>query len=283
MPNTVKIVTDSASDIPESLAEKLNISVVPLTIRFGDHEYVDRVELKPDAFVQRMHKSAELPSTAAPSPGAFEAAFRQAKEDGFLHVVCITMSSKLSATFQAAANGAEFVSGVVDVRVIDSEQVTIAEAMMVHSAAEMAASGGDVHEIVEEIVRIRTQIRLVAALDTLENLRKGGRIGKAQAYLGSLLSIKPLIEIDNGEVKPLGRQRTWGRALEQLVRIVKDQGPLSHVAVGHVQAPNIEQFVEQLRPLTHGEPIPVYDVGPIIGTHGGAGLVGVAFLPKNLK
>lgn len=278
MSQRVKVITDSASDISDELAEKLDISIVPLMIRFGDEEFVDRIELTHDAFLAKLKDSPILPSTAAPSPGAFETAFRQAFDEGYTHVVCITISSLLSATFQNAVAGSRFVDGLIDVRVVDSEQCSIAEGLIVDRAARLAAAGSSVAEIVSEAESVRERCRLIAVLDTVENLKKGGRIGKAAAFFGSLLSIRPIIEINKGEVKALGRQRTRAKALTYLENFMKARQPIEDIVIGDTHAPDRDSFLERIRPLARGKEITVGQVGPVVGTHGGYGLLGVAFV-----
>src|SRR3954454_1188366 len=243
----VRVVTDSAADLTAELAAELRVAVVPLTIRFGSEEFVDRQDLTPAEFYARCAASAVLPETAAPSPGAFEAAFRAAFDDGADTVVCINVSSGLSATMASAQNAARALDGR-DVRIIDSRSVTWGLGSQVAAAARAAASGAAADDIVTLVEDMVPRTRVFGTLDTLENLKKGGRIGNAQALIGSLLSIKPLIAIDghDGVVEEAGRARTRSKALRGLVEKVRETGAVENLGVMHGQAPEIEEFVTML-------------------------------------
>ena len=209
----IRVVTDSASDLPEMFAQSLNVDVVSLTIRFGDEEFVDRVDLTPDAFWAKCKVSKTLPETAAPSPGAFQAIYERAKSDGCDGVVVLTLSSLLSATHQSATLGAEAVEGLIPVKVIDTLNVSMGQGLLVIEAAELAKSGATIEEIVARTTQLIKRSGVVATLDTLDHLIKGGRVGGAKALLGQVLSIKPLIELKEGVVAEAGRQRTRAKAL----------------------------------------------------------------------
>lgn len=280
MTDKVKIVTDSASDIPPSLAEQKSIEIVPLTIRFDEEEYVDRLELTADEFWSKTASASTLPSTAAPSPGAFEAVFRAAADQGHTGVVCINLSSKLSATFQAATTAAAAVKDVIDVRLIDSGTCTVGEATLCLEAADLAAGGASLDEVAQAVEDLRGRIRLFGTLDTLENLKKGGRIGAAGAFFASLLSVKPVITIEDGEVKPSSRQRTRSKALAHLAQMVVDAAPIDHVAVAHSGAPDLDEFLERLSPVVSKDQLLVTEIGPVIGTHGGPRLIAVSYAVK---
>ena len=277
MPGRVRIVTDSACGLPEDLAEQHGIAVVPLTIRFGEEELVDRQDLTPRQFWDRLGRSDVLPETAAPAPGAFEAAYRRAAEEGAEAVVCITISSALSATYEAAQLGGQAVAGSVPVEVVDSRAVALAQGLMAVRAAELAESGAGVDDVVREVNSLVGRSRTFAALDTLENLRKGGRIGGAQAFLGSMLSIKPIIQVSGGKVEPESRQRTRARALRYLAEKVRQHEPVENLAVMHGDAPDVDELLALLAPEHPREEIIVGDVGAVIGTHTGPRVMGVIF------
>ena len=213
----IRVVTDSACDLPSALAEEHGIEIVPLTIRFGEEELVDRRDLSPKEFWARVQNSPVLPETAAPSPGAFEEAYRRAAAAGCPGVVCCTLSGGLSATFQAATVAAQAVADVIPVRVVDTRSVTLAEGMMAVAGARIAAQGKGIDDVAGAIQDIVERTRLFATMDTLENLKKGGRIGGAQAFFGSLLSVKPVIELRDGVVEPESRQRTRSKSLRYLI------------------------------------------------------------------
>src|SRR5262245_45528387 len=186
---TVRIVTDSACDLPDEVCQELGIEVVPLTIRFGEREYVDRKELSVEAFWRELQASPVLPETAAPSVGAFEETFRRLADAGADGIVCINISSKLSATMQSAQVAAKALEGQTPVEIIDSESASMGIGNLALYAARRASGGASVDEIVQEVDDRRTRQKVFATLDTLEYLRKGGRIGGAQAMLGTMLSI----------------------------------------------------------------------------------------------
>ena len=277
----IRIVTDSACDLPPATAAEHNIEIVPLTVRIGDTEYVDRRDLTPQEFWEKSSHSKTLPETAAPSPGAFEETFRAAATAGATGIVCVSLSSELSATFQSAQLAAEAVKGVIDVRVIDSRSVTIAQGLLAIAGAEAVAAGKSIDEVAAVIEAKVPRMRIFAALDTLENLKKGGRIGKARAALGSMLSVKPLIQVDNGAVGEAGKQRTRGRSLDQLIALSKEHGAATAkpLAVMHGDAPDIDKFVDDLCAALgrSRSEILIGDIGSIVGTHTGPRVIGVAY------
>jgi DegV family protein with EDD domain len=274
---TIRIVTDSSCDLPPSLEAQHEITVVPLSIRFGADEFVDRRDLTTKEFWSRCASSAVLPETAAPSPGAFEQAFRAAGEAGCEGVVCINLSSDLSATFQAAELAAKSVNDDLPVRVVDSRTLTMGLGNLCLSAARVAESGGTIDDVVADVERRIPLTRTYAALDTLENLKKGGRIGGAQAMLGSMLSIKPIIDVTGGKVEQEAKQRTRSKSLRYLAEKVKGHGAIENLAVMHGDAPDLEEMLDLLAPIFPRDQIVVGDLGAVIGAHGGPRTMGVTF------
>lgn len=274
---TVRVVTDSACDLTEELAGELGVEVVPLSIRFGDTEYVDRRDLTPAAFYAELASSPVLPETAAPSPGAFEAAFRKLLEGGADAVVCINISSSLSGTMQSAANAVTAVGDDGDIRVIDSRSVTWGLGSQVVAAARAAADGATVDDVVALVEDMVPRTRVYGTLDTLTNLKKGGRIGGAQALLGTLLSIKPVIDVSTGVVEEAGKPRTRSKALRFLADKVAAHGAVENLAVMHGSAPDVEQFLDLLAPSFPRDEIHVGEIGATIGVHGGPRVMGVTF------
>ena len=273
---TVRIVTDSASDLTHDEATALGIDVVPLSIRFGDDVFLDRVELWIDEFYRRMADSEDLPQTAAPAPGAFQEVFRRRFADGASAIVCINLSSGLSATMESAELAARETDG--DVRVVDSRSVTAGLGMMVLAAAEAAAGGAGADEIVGLMEAMRERTRVFGAIDTLENLKKGGRIGNAQALLGSLLAIKPLIDISSGVVEEAGRQRTRKKSLAWLRdKVAEYADEIETMSVMHAQADDIDDLVGMLSPLVDPLATRVGVIGPVVASHGGPGVIGLCF------
>jgi DegV family protein with EDD domain len=270
-------VTDSACDLPAAMVAELGIDIVPLTIRFGNEELVDGRDLSPKEFWARVTTSPVLPETAAPSPGAFEEAYRKALAEGAEGVVCVTLSGALSATYQSAELAAKAVAADIPVRVVDSRTVTMAEGLMAVAAARAAKQGkglDDCAGVAEDLV---ARTRVFGALDTMENLKKGGRIGAAQAMLGSMLSIKPIIQVENGLVEPESKQRTRSKSLRYLVEKVREHGQVEDLAVMHGDAKDLDELLDLLGAVYPRDDILVGDIGPVIGTHGGPGVIGVVF------
>ena len=273
----VRIVSDSACDLPPALCEELGIEIVPLSIRFGADELVDRVELTTEAFWERLARTTVLPETAAPSVGAFESTFRNLQESGADGIVCINLSSLLSATMQSAQIAAKAFDGVCPVEVIDSKSASMGIGMQCLEAARVARDGGDLAAVVAAVESARDRSHVLFTVDTLEYLRKGGRIGGAQAMLGSMLSIKPVITVKDGAVEPAGKVRTRSKALRFVVDQVKER-PVESLCVLHAQAPDVDEFVAMLEPIVPDSNIVVAMIGPVVGVHTGPGAMGVTWL-----
>ncbi len=273
----VRIVTDSSADLSADEVEQLRVEVVPLSIRFGADEYTDGVDLSVAQFYDKLASSADLPETAAPSPGAFEAAFRRQADAGADAVVCINLSSGLSATIQSAQNAAKGAEDL-DVRVVDSRSITSGLGTHVKVAAEAAAGGASADEVVALVEGMVPRTHVFGALDTLDNLKKGGRIGGAQALLGSLLSIKPLLDISSGEVAEAGKARTRRKALEWLRDQVFALPTVEHLSVAHGMAPDLDDMLALLAPRYPVDQISITTIGPTIGTHGGPRVMGLTWI-----
>lgn len=274
---TLRIVTDSSCDLPQALVDQHRIGVVPLTIRFGDQEFVDRDELSPADFWARCAASDTLPETAAPAPGQFEAVYRQFANEGATGIVVVNLSGELSATIQSAELAARAVADTVPVRIIDSRSVTLGVGSMVLSAARLAESGASLDEVEAHVNSLVGRTKVFGALDTLENLKKGGRIGNARALLATALSIKPIIEVVDGAVEQAGKQRTRSKALRFLVdKVAEHAADIEELSVLHADCSDVDRFVDSLREHYPGD-IVVGDIGPVIGTHAGRGTIGVAF------
>lgn len=272
-----RIVTDSSCDLPEAVVAEHGIRVVPLSIRFGDEEFIDREQLTPSEFWARCSNSTTLPETAAPAPGQFEATYRDLATDGATGIVVIALSGKLSATLQSAELAARSVSDDVEVRIVDSRSVSLGVGTIAIAAARAAADGASLDDV-EALARdLVDRTHVFGALDTLDNLKKGGRIGNATALLATALAIKPIIEVVDGAVEQGGKQRTRSKALRFLVdKVTEYEGRISDLAVLHADCSDVDQFVELLRAHYDGE-IVVGEIGPVIGTHAGRGTIGVAF------
>lgn len=272
----VRIITDSACDLPSHEAERSGVEVVPLSIRFGDEEFTDRVGITAAEFWAKCAATATLPETAAPSPGAFAAAYQRAVDDGCDGVLVVTLSSALSATYQSALVAAE--SATVDVRVVDSRAVSMAQGFLAVELAALAADGADLDQLVTRADVLRERVGVVATLDTLEHLVKGGRVGGARALLGQVLSIKPLLQLRDGVVAEAGRQRTRARAMAAVVERVREAGPLERLAIIEGGCHDVEAFRALADQLSATHPTVLAQIGPVVGTHAGPGIIGLAWV-----
>jgi DegV family protein with EDD domain len=273
----IRIVTDSASDLPRAEIERHEIVVVPLDVRLGaDGPDVMR-DLSAEQFWAKCAASSQLPETSAPSPGAFRDAFAAAAADGCEAVVCVTISSALSATYQAACTGAGELADRIPVQVVDSRSATMGEGLLVLEAARHAGDGRPAEEVAAAVRAAVDKIRVYGTLDTLENLRRGGRIGAAQALLGSMLSIKPVIEVRDGVVEAESKQRTRTRSLQYLVDKVKGAGEVERLCLLHAMAADFDTYAKMMAEVYPADRTIVATIGPVIGTHAGPGAAGVAF------
>ena len=275
---TVRIVTDSACDLPQAMADALGIRIVPLSVRFGDTEYIDRTTITATEFWSKCAASATLPETAAPSPGSYEETYRSLAAEGATAIVVLALSSDLSATMQSAELAARAVAPGIDVRIVDSRNASMGLGLTVLACAELAKNGASADEVVARAHSVIPRTRVFAALDTLDNLKKGGRIGGAKAMLATVMSIKPLISITNGLVEEAGKQRTRSKALAHLVDILRNQEvPIERLSILNAQCSDIDAFVAMVKEVYTGEII-VGDIGAVIGTHAGQGTIGIVFL-----
>ena len=273
----VHIVTDSACDLSEGLVKEHNVTVVPLTIRFGEEEFEDRRELTPADFWKRCANSKALPETAAPSPGAFQSAYQQAADQGAEAVLCLTISSKVSGTYSSAVAAADSFSGV-PVRVVDTYALTVGQGLLAIAAAEDAAGGAGLDELESSTHDRIGRTRIYGVIGGLEHLQRGGRIGGARALMGSLLDIKPVIQLKDGEVAEESKQRTRTRALAYLTAKVKGDAPVERIAVADGACNDFPEVVEGLKDIETEHPLLTVDLGPVVGTHAGPNTVGVCYL-----
>jgi fatty acid kinase fatty acid binding subunit len=274
----IRVVTDSACDIPEEIARRLNIDIVSLSIRFGDEEFTDRVDLSPEEFWAKCKASKTLPETSAPSPGAFQAAYERAKADGCDGVIVLTLSALLSATNQSALTGFKELADSLPVQVVDTKAVSMAQGLLVIDVAELAATGADLDQLVAHAESLVAKVGVVAMLDTLEHLIKGGRVGGARALLGQVLSIKPLLELKDGVVAEAGRQRTRSKALVAIADVVKSHAPLKRLALVHGASSEVAALEALVAEVATENAIIVTDMGPVVGTHGGPGIIGLCWI-----
>jgi DegV family protein with EDD domain len=274
---SIRIVTDSSCDLPQDAVDEHRIRVVPLSIRFGEQEYIDREQLTTAEFWAKCATNATLPETAAPAPGQFERVYRELHAEGATGIVVVSLSGALSATLQSAELAARSVADLIPIRVVDSRSVTLGVGTIAIACARRAADGGTLDEVAALATDLASRTRVFGALDTLENLKKGGRIGGAKALLATALAIKPIIAVVDGAVEEGGKQRTRSKALRFLVdKVAEYEGRIESLAVAHADCSDVDEFVAMLRPHYPGE-IVVGEIGPVIGTHAGRGTIGVAF------
>jgi DegV family protein with EDD domain len=274
----IQVVTDSACDLPDDVIDKLGIRVVPLTIRFGDEEFVDRVELTPKEFWDRVVTGPDMPQTAAPSPGAFQAAFIEAADAGMDGVVCVNLSSKVSATYQSARTAADAVADRIKVEVIDSLTLTMGLGLLVLHTVDLVSSGKSLDEVVAGVEDTKGRAHVFGVVDSLDFLRKGGRIGGASHLVGSLLAIKPVLDVRDGSVEVDSKQRTRSRAINYLASKAIDAGALERVALADGRAPDAGEVIELLNRATSEHPLETSILGPVVGSHAGPGSLGVCFI-----
>ena len=273
---TIRIITDSACDLPQRLVDELRITLVPLTFRFGDEEYVDRVGMSTAEFWARCSASPVLPQTAAPAPGQYAEAYQRLAAEGATGILVVTLSSELSATKQAAEQGAKQSGVTIPIRIVDSRSASMGEGINALAAARLARTATSLDDLARTVEGLVERTRVWGALDTLENLKKNGRIGGAKALLASALAIKPIITVKDGKVAEGGKQRTRSKALAFVLEQFRAAGPVTDVAVLHAQCTDVDAFVAQLRE-THSGEIVVGDIGSVIGSHTGPGTIGVTY------
>jgi DegV family protein with EDD domain len=279
-----RVVTDSLAWIPDALVRQHGLSVVPLHVHFGEEQFTETVDLTNEDFYRRLRESKVLPKTSAPSPGEFAEAYRALAPEADA-IISVHFTSKLSATFRAA----EIAAGEVQtefpnlrIEVLDTLQAAMAEGIVAIRAAEDAARGLPFDEVVANAQALIPKPHVYFVVETLEYLHKGGRIGRAQAFLGGLLNVKPILTVDDGEVAPRGRERTRAKAMERLLGHMQEyaQGrPFAHVSVIHAVA---EDSARELAALIESRftiqtPIVHAELGPVIGTYVGPGAFGVTF------
>jgi DegV family protein with EDD domain len=273
----VHIVTDSACDLTDQLVKEHHVTVVPLTIRFGSEELEDRRQLTPAEFWERCRGKGALPETAAPSPGAFQAAFQQAADEGADAILCMTISSKVSGTYGSAVTAADTFSAA-PVRVLDTYSLTMGQGLLVIAAAEEAAAGAGIEELVAATEDRIPRTRIYGVLGGLEFLQRGGRIGGARALLGSLLNIKPVIQLKDGEVAEESKQRTRAKALAYMGAKVSVDAPLERLAVADGACDDFEAVLAGLAGIATEHPLLPVELGPVVGTHAGPNTVGVCYI-----
>jgi DegV family protein with EDD domain len=275
MKRSFAVVTDSTADLPDEWRERYGIEVVPLRVLFGSETFRDRVDITDEEFFRRLAASTELPTTSAPSPGEFAEVYRRLAAD---HDGCISIhiGAQLSATAEAARLGAESVEGFA-VNIIDSETVSMPIAFLCRVAAESA----NLDEATAAVRQRVPKCRVLALLDTLRYVEMGGRVSRAQAMIGTMLDLKPLLLVVDRDIKAVDRVRTRSRAIPRMVEYFKTELPVESVAVMHAQAPDeAEHVAADLRKLFPDLEIPVGQIGCVLGTHTGPKALGLVYIKK---
>ena len=273
----VHLVCDSTADLGPGYAAAHDLTVVPLRVIFGEEELRDGVDISPSEFYRRMRTGPHHPRTSQPTPGEFEEVFRRVGADG-APVVCTTISADLSGTHSSAMQAREALPEL-DIRVVDTRTVGPSHNAAVAVAVAVRDRGGDAGEVVAALERLRASQRLVFTVETLEYLRRGGRIGGARAFLGTVLSIKPILTVADGRVEALDRVRTYQRALDRLVEEVaksaREWGGATVVAAHAAGASKAEAIAARVAEVT-GSPPRIIEVGAVLGSHAGPGAFGIA-------
>ncbi len=275
---TVKIVTDSVADLPSRLVEELGITVIPLIIRFGEEVYRDSVDLTTEQFYDKLQSSKVFPFTSVPPPAAFAQVYNKLAEETD-EILVVAVSARLSATHDVALQSIGLIKRKCRVEVVDSLSATMTEGFIVMEAAKAAKAGAGLDEVIEVARKTIPRVDFLAAFDTLEYLRRGGRIGKAQAFLGSMLKINPLVTLRDGVVEPAGRTRSRAKAIDRVYDFAASYSHIEEMAVEDTACPGeADALAERLGAIFPKERIYRSKMTPAIGTHTGPGLLLVAIL-----
>lgn len=275
----IKIVTDSTAYLPEATVRQHDIRVVPLYVHFGEKAFREGVELSNQEFYTRLKEAPELPTTSQPSAGEFHQVFKELLDAGH-EIVTLTISSKLNGTWNSAM-AAKGMLPEADITVIDSLSTSVGLHLMVETAVEAASAGATRQEIVEKVEAIKQRLQIFFVVDTLEYLAKGGRIGNAKAFLGTLLKVKPILVLQDGAIEPLeqvrSKRKAQARMLDLVGEYVDNRGPQARTAVTNALVPDEAEALKKeiVERLGCREPV-MGELGPVIGTHTGPGVVGVA-------
>jgi DegV family protein with EDD domain len=279
----IRIVTDSTSDIPLEICQQLQIEIVPLKIQFGSDTFIDRVTIQPDEFYKKLAQSSKLPTTSQPSPQEFLNVYQEMLSEPDVEIISIHISSRLSGTVQSARIAASMTDNPSSIHIFDSLSVSIGLGQLAIIASEEANKGKSVAEIIDLLKKGQENSHILFLLDTLENLQKGGRIGKASAFVGSLLNVKPILSIDQeGQVFAKDKARGQQKSLNRLVELIEELVPSKKIHL-HLAISDNKQRAEELYQLiadrVHIESVTYISLSPVIGTHTGPGVVAAIFRP----
>lgn len=278
---TVRILVDSTADIPHNRAAQLGIEVVPLLVLFGDHEYLDGVDLTSEAFYEKLTHTPVSPTTSAPAPGVFEEAFRKLFNEGADSVLAIMLGEELSATQGNARQAAKVVAEETGKRIeiVNSGTVSGGFGMPAEMIANEARNGATLEHLKAHAESLCSRVHLYAALDTLEYLQRGGRIGRARQLIGSLLNVKPILEVRDSHVLPVENVRTRSKAQERVGQLARGCEPMEAMAIVESSPQVGEQYMAIARAFYDG-PIYHYTLGPVVGTHAGPGAGGIVTITR---
>jgi fatty acid kinase fatty acid binding subunit len=275
--SSLAVITDSTADLDQATQDRLGLGMVPLVVNWDGQTFRDKIDLSATDFYRRLRTSKTLPKTGAPSLAAFEGAFRE-QLTAYEGVICINLAAGLSGTYDVARRAAESVDPQ-HIRVVDSGSVSICIGWLAEMAVTLANQGIPLDGIIERLDEARGRLRILALLETLTFLQRGGRIGRAAALAGTLLNVKPILSVRDGEVGPVERVRTMNGAIRRLVELVVAQGPIERLGVIHADSPTYADEVEELLHTRFPEvSIDRGELGPVVGTHGGPGVIGVGIL-----
>jgi DegV family protein with EDD domain len=275
---TVRIVTDSTADIPLDQAKANGITIVPLTVFFGEEAYLDGVELDSDHFYAKLQASKDLPRTSQPSPAAFQEAYIRLINEGADAILSVHLSSKLSGTYQSACTAWDTLPDTVKkvpIEIIDSLNISIAMSRATIRAAQEAREGVDLPEIKAHLLDELARTRILCVLDTLEYVRRGGRIGGARALLGNMLSVKPIISLKDGEVIAVEQPRTRSKAYARVAELLREMGKIEHVSIAETTEGYAQQLAKEIKTVYSGD-LSFYKLGAVLGTHTGPGTAAIA-------
>lgn len=282
---TVRIVTDSTADFTPELAQELGITVVPLTVFFGDEAYRDNIDLDSATFYRKLQASKELPRTSQPSPATFQEAYRQLIQQGADAILSVHLSSSLSGTYQSACTARDLLQEEdpstknIPIEVIDSKSVSGGMALALQKAAAEAQQDLDITTIKDHIIDQFNRTHILAVLDTLEYVHRGGRIGGARAFLGNMLSVKPIIALKDGAVVAVEQPRTRSKAFARVSQLAVNTGPIEQITIAESDEQIGKQLAESLKAF-YPDSVTYYKLGAALGTHTGPGTVALIFVTQ---
>ena len=278
----IKVVTDSTSDLDSAIAEDLGITIVPLNVHFGETVFKDGIDLNTDQFFDKLINGNVFPSTSQPSLGEFVDVYKEISQPGDV-IISVHVSSKLSGTINSAQQAANTLSGTVDVRIVDTQQVSMTVGLSAVGAAQAAQEGKSAEECIAIAESVAKRSNFFALFDTLEYLEKGGRIGKARSLIGGLLKIRPILRVEDGEIGQFSKARSRNMGMLKLEQAVRELGKLDDIAIVYsTDGCDAEKLAATVKELLPDDKSPFLTrVGPVIGTHAGPNLVAIAAITSD--